>query len=247
MSENQNIPWKRIAVEAAAIVASILLAFAIDTWWDNRNETILERELLAVLQIEFKQNVNLLRDASDSYETQYLDARNLLAYLDGTSDSSNSAELERLVRSLWEAKSVHLETGAYDAAAASGDLRLISDNELRSHLAAWPSYVTEWAEEEAGLFQYRRNFLMPYMFGKIRTRTIAPNYAPFPDGQSPPRIPRTALDTDALTASIVSVEFDNLVTLRAQNTWFAMRDCETLISRATKIINLIQTNLDGQR
>ena len=31
-----EIPWKRITVEAVAIVGSILLAFAIDTWWDDR-------------------------------------------------------------------------------------------------------------------------------------------------------------------------------------------------------------------
>ena len=247
MSRIREFPWLRIGAESAAVVASILLAFAIDAWWDERKEASLEQELLAVLLIEFKQNVNLLRSASESYETQYLDARDLLAYLDANLEPNNSAELERLVRGLWEAKSVHLETGAYDAAAASGDLRLISDNELRSHLAAWPSYVAEWAEEEDGLFQYRKNFLLPYMLGKIRTRTIAPDYAPFPNGQSPPRIPRTGIDKDALTDSIASVEFDNLVTLRAQITWFAMRDCETLISRATRIISLIQTDLGGER
>lgn len=246
MTETHKIQWKRVGIEATAIVASILFAFAIDAWWDKREEASLEQELLAVLLIGFKQNVDLLRSASDGYETQYLGARELLTYLDATSDSTNSAELERLVRSLWESQSVHLETGSYDAAAASGDLRLISDNELRSQLAAWPSYVAEWAEEEDGLFQYRKNYLLPYMAKKIRSRTIAPEYAPFPDGQSPPGIPRPGLDTDALTTSIASVEFDNLVTLRAQNTWYAMRDCETLISRTTKIISLIQANLDIQ-
>jgi hypothetical protein len=247
MTDTQIIQWKRVGIEATAIVASILLAFAIDAWWDKRKEASLEQELLVVLLTEFKQNVDLLRSASDSYETQYLDARDLLAYLDATPDLSSSAELERLVRSLWDARSVHLETGAFDAAAASGSLRLISHSELRSHLAAWPSYVAEWAEEEDALFQYRKNFLLPYMWGKIRTRNIAPDFAPFPNGQSPPGISRAELDIDALTASIASVEFDNLVAKRAQNTWFAMRDCETAISSATKIINLIQTNLDGQR
>ncbi|MFT5501143.1 MAG: hypothetical protein ACI88G_001276 [Woeseiaceae bacterium] len=247
MSRIREIPLFRIGAESAAIVASILLAFAIDAWWDERKEASLEQELLAALLIEFKQNVNLLRSASENYETQYLDARNLLVYLDANSEQRNSAELERLVRSLWDARSVHLETGAYEAAAASGILRLISDNELRSHLAAWPSYVAEWAEEEDALFLYRKNFLNPYMWGKIRTRTIAPDYASFPDGQSPPLIPRAGLDKDALIDSIASVEFDNLVTKRAQNTWFALRDCETLISKATRIISLIQTSLDGQR
>jgi hypothetical protein len=32
MVENEKLPWKRLTVEAAAIVASILLAFAIDAW-----------------------------------------------------------------------------------------------------------------------------------------------------------------------------------------------------------------------
>jgi len=36
MSNADKTPWKRIAVEAVAIVASILLAFAIDAWWENR-------------------------------------------------------------------------------------------------------------------------------------------------------------------------------------------------------------------
>ena len=35
MTETQKIPWKRISVEAAASVASILLAFAIDAWWEE--------------------------------------------------------------------------------------------------------------------------------------------------------------------------------------------------------------------
>ena len=36
MNRVQNIPWKRISVEAVAIVASILLAFSIDAWWEER-------------------------------------------------------------------------------------------------------------------------------------------------------------------------------------------------------------------
>jgi len=36
MINADKIPWKRLSVEAAAIVASILLAFAIDAWWGDR-------------------------------------------------------------------------------------------------------------------------------------------------------------------------------------------------------------------
>ena len=46
MTETKTIPWKRLTVEAAAIVVSILLAFGIDAWWDARNDVVEEREIL---------------------------------------------------------------------------------------------------------------------------------------------------------------------------------------------------------
>jgi len=36
MKKTREIPWQRIVVEATAIVASILIASAIDAWWQDR-------------------------------------------------------------------------------------------------------------------------------------------------------------------------------------------------------------------
>lgn len=46
----QEIPWARISAEAAAIVVSILLAFAIDAAWQHRGEVAEEREILVGLE-----------------------------------------------------------------------------------------------------------------------------------------------------------------------------------------------------
>jgi hypothetical protein len=245
MTANEKIPWKRLSVEVAAIVGSILLAFAIDAWWDDRKDSNLEQKILADLLLEFEQDVELLRNASEWYELLYLDARDLLHYLDDDTEEIDHAEFERLVQSLWLNKSTHLETGAYDALLVAGELSLVSDEELRSHLAAWPSYVAEWAEEEIGLFQYAKNWLRPYTSSKIRERAIAPDFHPFPHGQSPPLPMRGALETNALVELSASIEFENLVYVRAQTAWHAWRDCETLISRVTELIKLIEKNLDG--
>ena len=40
MSIAQTIQWKRLFVEAVAIVGSILLAFAIDAWWEDRSDNV---------------------------------------------------------------------------------------------------------------------------------------------------------------------------------------------------------------
>jgi hypothetical protein len=42
MKRNEEIPWKRISIEAVAIVGSILIAFALDAWWD-RSQTRAEK------------------------------------------------------------------------------------------------------------------------------------------------------------------------------------------------------------
>lgn len=42
-----QIPWLRIAAEGPVVVASILLALAIDTWWAERQERREEREELS--------------------------------------------------------------------------------------------------------------------------------------------------------------------------------------------------------
>jgi len=36
MSDSQKNRWKSLSIEATAIVVSILLAFAIDAWWEER-------------------------------------------------------------------------------------------------------------------------------------------------------------------------------------------------------------------
>ena len=63
MTDEQRIPWKRLYVEAAAIIASILLAFAIDAWWEDRQERVLEQQYLASLKADFQVDIEELDKA----------------------------------------------------------------------------------------------------------------------------------------------------------------------------------------
>lgn len=61
MAELQELPWKRLTIEAAAIVASILLAFAIDAWWEDRQNRQEEQQVLQGLHTEFEENRTILQ------------------------------------------------------------------------------------------------------------------------------------------------------------------------------------------
>jgi hypothetical protein len=57
MNSDRKVPWVRISAEAVAIVGGILLAFAIDTWWDSRSDREMESQLLTRLRAELQENV----------------------------------------------------------------------------------------------------------------------------------------------------------------------------------------------
>ena len=62
MSTTQKIRWNHIAIEGIAIVASILLAFAIDAWWETRRED----DLATSYRDRLKTDIEVDLDAYDS-------------------------------------------------------------------------------------------------------------------------------------------------------------------------------------
>jgi hypothetical protein len=244
MTESEKIPLKHLAVEATAIVISILLAFAIDAWWEDRNEADLERRHLVALQAEFEQNGELLRQATEWYQESYLNAARILELIEQDPVDIDEGELERLFSGLLAGKTFHLDSGAFDGLLDAGELSLIRDEALRNRLAAWPSYVAEWSEEEGAVFSFIEEALRPHLSGRIRLRNIARPFAAFPDGESPSPILPGSGENASLIPVVTSIEFENLVYRRAQGTWHAMRDGETLRVQLIEILRLIQENLD---
>jgi hypothetical protein len=244
MAYTSQIQWKRISAEGAAIVVSILLAFSIQAWWDDRNELKLEQRLLAALLVEFEQNGELLRQAREEYERRYVDARRVLELMDGDPAEINEKEFDRLVGSMLRRQTFHLESGAHDGLLAAGELSLIRDEVLRNRLAAWPSYAAEWSEEQEFVFSFVAEVMVPYLAGRARLRNVRRTFPPFPDGKAPPLIAFGPSEAASLAVLSTSLEFDNLVYRRAQGLWHAMRDGETLRVHLAEIVEQIRQNLD---
>lgn len=224
------------------IVASILLAFGIQTWWENQTEADREQRLLTSLLGEFEQNADLLEGATAEYRARYMDAEGILEAIDRTPAEVDDADLRLLVQGLASPQTFHLESGAYDALLASGELDVIHDETLRARLAAWPSYVEEWAEEERWVFAFAQETVVPYLSQRASLRKITPPFRPFPDGEAPTPLPVPSGDDLSLKPLLGEIEFENLVYLSAMGTWYALRDGETLLTQLNAILELIQTN-----
>ena len=67
-----------LALEGAVVVISILIAFALDAWWNDRQLQQETAEDLAIVQFELSENIRLIRVTTDIID-QVLAANNVRA------------------------------------------------------------------------------------------------------------------------------------------------------------------------
>jgi hypothetical protein len=133
MKESQDIPWKRIIVEATAIVGSILLAFAIDAWWQDRTDRIVEVQYLQALHEDLLSSIELLdeNEASQRQQIGYLESLLLT-----NPDTPYSDELRRWIDDgLFNVGTYLPQLSALHDLESSGQTQIIRNQNIRRALA----------------------------------------------------------------------------------------------------------------
>jgi len=135
MTSTNNIQWKRTIAEGIAIIVSILLAFWIDTWWEDREEARFEVVYLQELKEDFELNKSILERTTARLEgiiqsTLVLQKQSALA-----SPSLSVAELNDNFRLIAQMATFIPVNRAYVNLTGSGDLRLIRSRPLKNALA----------------------------------------------------------------------------------------------------------------
>jgi hypothetical protein len=135
---NQKIPWKRVAIEALAIVGSILLAFAIDAWWDELRDREDTEILLSSLHDELVQ-VEEFMSWHDQYVGAIRDsARQLLTAAVGLDQELGERKIDRLLADLtYIVSDVWFEVPELNSLVLNDDFSLIEDRDLRRRLKSW--------------------------------------------------------------------------------------------------------------
>jgi len=162
MTETPNIPWKRIAVEAIAIVGSILLAFAIDAWWADRQDRAEEQRIIVGLKSEFEQNLGLI-EIELSYRNAVIDS--ILKIFDA-SVAPTSLEpdvLDGLIGDVTWWQNIKYSRGALDSLLQSNGLSLIKNEDLRGVLASMPSRYDDTAAAELNDEYTTLNVIIPFL------------------------------------------------------------------------------------
>jgi hypothetical protein len=125
-----KIPWSRVLPEGAVIIASILIAFAIDSWWVDRQEDIRRNELILELQSDLTATLEDLDVAIPAVDKRL---SQMLVYFRGIStiDSVPLADVRSGFLAALDMQDFNATTSSYDSAIASGDIRLVPNVDFK--------------------------------------------------------------------------------------------------------------------
>lgn len=117
-----GVQWRRLLVEGVVIVVSILLAFAIDAWWDERQEEAAARQEVARVVSELQANIKILEAQIGRMEVTTGMARELMAMIKPEPEPFPREELPRVFDALFSSDTVSLPNSATNDFLSSGQL-----------------------------------------------------------------------------------------------------------------------------
>lgn len=147
MSDPSNIPWNRILVEGVAITASILIAFAIDAWWEDRQETESEIRNLVRVSAELEANSEIIQSKLRTIEGSIEATSTFISWM---GPQPTILEKELLVEqwdTLYAIGFFSLQRSATRDYLASGQTDMAKNLEVRQAISEWYSSGTALEEQ----------------------------------------------------------------------------------------------------
>jgi hypothetical protein len=239
MSELKSVQWKRLTAEGAAIVLSILLAFAIDAWWEDRGDRKSEQWLLQRLKADFIEIQGALQLIENEHKETSAACITLLGFADGEPLPS-SPEIDRMVALVFlTSRTFNPGSGATAAFLNSESAKLLENQPLANLLLAWPGVVEELQEEDAYLQEGIANRWIPFLKSRVN---LGPYLATY--GEMMSDLPSHVTHPSSRQALIADQAFVNNVLDRYKSQQIALRDIMPVLAAVEQILVLLDKEIE---
>ena len=219
MNTDRKIPWRRIAVEGVAIIASILLAFSIDAWWGDRQQREAEQVVLQALLDDLQVKQVLLADMDRFSNAIFKSAETLLRMAAGTEQKPDEDTINRLIiDTSWVSSEALWDSAPLNLLVAGGSLSLVSNPRLVQELAALQVAIERVRFHYRNDAAFHENVMTPFLIANANMAQLSTSMRHRP-GQ--PEITATFPDlgftTDFLASELLStVEFQNILVAKME-------------------------------
>ena len=235
MKNAQEIPWKRIFVEGIAVVASILLAFGIDAWWDERLERSNEQALLTRLSTEFSTNLDRIDRVIERSSSIVGTSLDLFGLVDKAMlNEESTVELPKgmlrvgLISFLFEA-----DTPLLDALTKGGKLDIVDESRIIAAVSVWERQLRDYTSMAERARRDVDTLLLPafYKRGDIGSLLVGPWITKLNEAEPMWRVPVVVK---------VDTEFKGIVAGHYAKALDAHRDFDQLRTAAIEVIEAIE-------
>lgn len=245
--ENNSI--LRLMGEALAIVLSILLAFAIDAWWQDRAEYREETRALRALRDEFEVNRQLLAKFVAFHSDLRSSALAILQLAADPTAEIATEEMDRMIVDVaWWGSFFSFESAALDAVILGAKLDLLNNEALRRMLADWRGQLASASAQNTQEFEHYFGVLMPILRPRANLAQISNaslnvpgNFFDDPGVILP--IPAGRVDHRAL---ISDREFQNAVVEKAWIEDDMLRQYGILEPKIEKLLETLNSEIAGR-
>ncbi len=146
--------WATVAVEFVIVVAGIVVGLQVDSWNTERKDRIREQAILKQFQSDFATNAASIGRYAIRHEQMVEGLGFALEVLTrGELEKTDTRRFRDAFVSMYQLPSISATMGGYDTVIATGDLALITDQELKSRLVQLRSDL----DAEMSLMNYFRD------------------------------------------------------------------------------------------
>lgn len=233
--------WRRglrwFAGEFLVVVTGILVALALQAWWNDRSARQQERELLQRLRTEFVNNRTRYSEAVEEQKQIIQSAHTVLQWTGPEAAAVDATAFETHMNLLLGPLPVYRgSTSELDAMLGSGQFALIRNDELRAKIAAWPVALERLRRTEDILKDEVIDEFYPYAVERIPLINLDIQAGTFV-GQPTSRFPRN------YETVLRDVQFENHVENRWYNGNNILQRLELVRGMEEEIIGLVDVEL----
>ena len=162
----------RLFWECLVIVAGILIAFAIDAWWEESEEQRDTDNLLGAFVVELQGNVETVRSRLKFRQAKKKSISELLESSRLVSDPGAVGKINALLSDLVYWGITNFDEGASRSLVQSGSLAWIEDDALRAKVVGWPDEYLDINRIERQEYDRVQSVLMPILISRSNYSAI---------------------------------------------------------------------------
>lgn len=239
----------RLLVQVAILVLSILLAFAIDAWWDAHQERSRERDLLLELRDDFRANRPGLESRVTLARRMAEGTGEFLDLLGAHAAPEVVTVPHAVIFAALGGPTYEPVTNALDAAVASGDIALLTNGELRAELATWRRLLRDTNEDELEVRRITNEQIVPLLSQSLDLGPYFEGLLSWSGGDSHFSGRRVGGGAKGVAQDGVPVPASTglagALAMRRFYVEFAAADLQDLLDSVDRSITLIEDQLEG--